>query len=83
MSPDQVFEKMVAFASHVRREQELRDQLEALEFNAPNDKTLARAVERQEALLREIRDLREEKMVPMVDQITEFVARRQSELLEL
>lgn len=74
MNRDDVVKRMAALAGHIRAEREIKDQLLALEFYADNGEALRQAHEQQAVLVRQLEDLRQEKMVPLIEEMVAFVA---------
>ena len=77
MKREDIQQKMETFLSYMREEQELRDQLSSLEFLAENEAELQKTVEEQRALLEAIDLIRQEKMIPIITEMTKFVASEQ------
>lgn len=80
MTKNEVIETMAKLVQHIRREQEIREQLMELEFCADDAAALRRALEQQESYMRQIEDLRQEQMLPLIEQTLAFIARRRDEL---
>ncbi|MBI4821680.1 MAG: hypothetical protein HY791_35795 [Deltaproteobacteria bacterium] len=80
MKPEDVILRMASLVQTLRREQEIRDRLVALEALGANAKERARALGRQAAYLRELEDLRQEQVVPLVEEMVAFIAEKKREL---
>lgn len=80
MDQQTVRQKMEQFFLHLREEQEIRDELGALEFQGVTESECKRAMERQRELLEGLDGLRKQKMLPLLTQVAEYVASRKEAL---
>ncbi|MBI2376528.1 MAG: hypothetical protein HYV07_21210 [Deltaproteobacteria bacterium] len=80
MTPEEVIRSTALLAGHLRRERELRDQLLELEPLAKDARACARAIAQQRDYVRQIEDLRQEKILPLVEEMVAFVATRKQEI---
>lgn len=78
MNQQTVRQKMEQFFLHLREEQEIRDELGALEFQGVTESECKRALERQKELLAGLDGLRKEKMLPLLTEVAEYVAARKA-----
>lgn len=82
MTPDDVRDRMRRFFECVHAERRIHDQLGALRFLDVTERELADACRRQEALLEELDRLRQERMVPLMAELSAFVAEGRAQLLQ-
>ncbi len=80
MTREEVVKKMEEFLEYMRREEELREELASLEFLGDSDEETQRSIELQDKLMEEIELLRKEKMLPILEEIADFIAARSKEL---
>lgn len=79
MKREEVQQKMDLFLGYMREEKDLRDMLASLEFVADNEAALQKIIAEQKNLLRRIEQLHQEKMLPLITEMAEFVAIRKSQ----
>lgn len=79
MKREEVQQKMEIFLGYMREEKDLRDMLASLEFVADNEAALQKIIAEQKSILRRIEQLHQEKMLPLITEMAEFVALRQSQ----
>jgi hypothetical protein len=72
-SQEEVAQKMAEFNGYVMKEKELQEELLALDISGSKDKVKLR-VHRHDEILEEIKILRMEKMMPILEEMTKFVA---------
>ncbi|MBI3184578.1 MAG: hypothetical protein HYZ28_20780 [Myxococcales bacterium] len=75
-----VRQKMELFLQHLREEAEIRDELSSLDFNGVSEHEVQKALGRQSELLRQLDSVRQEKMLPVINEMAEFVSQRQIQL---
>lgn len=80
MDRAEVKKKLDLFLRLSRQEQELRDHLETLSFAGSGTADVERAMSRQAEIMREIRTLRETKLLPLLEEVAAFTAERKSAL---
>jgi len=80
MTPDEVVQRMAAMLQAIRREQEIKEELLELEFLGDDEAAVRRALEGQSVALRQLEDLREEEILPLVEEMLAFIAQRKREL---
>lgn len=78
MKREEVQQKMDIFLGYMREEKDLRDMLASLEFVADSETALQKTIAEQKSLLRRIEQIHQEKMLPLIAEIAEFVAKRQN-----
>ena len=75
MKRAEVREKMVEFLGLLRQEQELRDQAAQLQFLGP-ERDVRDTIRDESELLKRVEWLRQEKMLPLLDELSGFVSTR-------
>ena len=80
MTREEVRQKMESFLQFMREEQEIRDQLASLQFTAESEQEIEKAMSEQSRLIEQLETLRQEKMLPLLNEVAEFVAQKKSEL---
>lgn len=80
MTPQDVRQRMELYLGYLREEQEIRDQLTALNFMAPNEKELQKVMTKQSELMDAIETIRQEKMLPILTELAEFIAKARTAL---
>lgn len=80
MKRDDIRQKMEKFLQYMREEQDIRDQLTALQFVAEDEVRLQETMSQQNHLLRSLDHLRQEKMLPLLDEVAAFVASKKQDL---
>ncbi len=73
MDQDGVRNRMEQFVALMREEQELRDQLLALDFTAVSPDVFAKNLAKQQELIGGIDTIYQEKMLPIMRELAEFV----------
>lgn len=68
-----VRQKMIQFMALLREEQELRDQAAQLVFLGP-ERDMRDAVKAESDLLKKIEVIRQEKMMPLLEELSRFVS---------
>ena len=82
MTKDEVRQKMEQFFGYLMEEQELREELSSLKFNNVTEQELKEAISRQNRLLKQIDRVHKEKMLPLVNEVADFVAAKKDEFME-
>ncbi len=80
MNAAQVKEKLALFLKLTRQEQELRDHLETLSYADAEEHEVSGAMSRQAEVMRELRELREQQVLPLMEEVAAFVAERKAVL---
>lgn len=81
MKQSDVRERLEKFLYYLRQEQELRDQIAALQFYG-SEKDVAGAMKQETEIMKEVEKLRQEKMLPLISEVAAFVSTKQAELLK-
>lgn len=76
MQRKDVKEKMEKFLYHLRQEQEMRDEVASLNYLAVPPKELQENLKRESQLLAQMETLRQEKMLPILKDLAQFVSSR-------
>ena len=74
MNRDQVRERMQRFYKCLAQEQELRDELCTLKFTNVTEEVAKESLSRQHQLLARIDRLHKDEMLPVVNELADFVA---------
>lgn len=74
MKKADVREKMETFLRYLREEQELRDQATSLSMIG-QDKDVREAIRQESEILKKLERLRQEKMLPLLDELGSFVSK--------
>jgi len=81
MTPEDVRQRMRQFFDCVAEERQIHDQLAALRFMDVTERELAVSCQRQQELLAQLDRLRQERMVPLMAELSAFVAEGREQLL--
>lgn len=76
MTRDDVRRKMEEFLLALAEEQELRDELLELKFQGVSEAEARRALSRQRQLFAQLETLRRTRMLPVVNEVADFVGER-------
>lgn len=74
MTRDQIRERMARFYRSLAQEQELRDELCALKFTNVSEEVAKQSLSRQHQLLDRIKRLHNDEMLPLVNELADFVS---------
>ncbi len=82
MTKQEIKEKMKEFTGYILQEKEIKEKLLKLRLVASDMKILKDRIAEQDNLLAEIESLRKEKMLPLIEEIAQFISKRQKEIME-
>jgi 6-pyruvoyl-tetrahydropterin synthase len=82
VTKQEVKEKMKQFTGYILQEKEIKEKLLKLKLVASDMKILKDRIAEQDNLLAEIDILRKEKMLPLIEEIAQFISKRQKEIIE-
>lgn len=74
MNKKDVKDRMELFLRYLREEQELRDQANALSYAPAPEKDVRKTMRQESEILKKIEALRQEKMLPILEELSKFVA---------
>jgi hypothetical protein len=80
MTRQEVQERMERFIALSNRETELKEELLDLELTGPDRKRIEKNLARHDEILREIEALRRDGMLPILNELAEFIAKKKAEL---
>ncbi len=82
MTREEVQKKLEQFLSYLREEDELRNELSSLQFTADSEEEIEKTLQIQDEIMEELEKLHKEKMLPLLNELGEFIERRLKESKE-
>lgn len=80
MTKQEVIEKMEYFSELVEKEQKLQEELLSLQMYGSDPNVIREKLQRHDEIIKEIEDIRFNRVIPLLKEIADFVASRQGEV---